>query len=80
MTKDEIVTIRTFSSPQEANIYKSILENSGIVSSLKGEIIHDLMPFGQLTDIELQVAAADLGRAEEILAAAFDKKELDREK
>ncbi|MCC8088236.1 MAG: DUF2007 domain-containing protein [Rikenellaceae bacterium] len=77
MKRDEFVTIMKLYSPQEANMYKSILETNGIHVYLTGDIATEIMPFGGDIFIELQVPSEDESRAREVLSSKFDTQEFD---
>lgn len=75
MKTEELVTIRTLDSTQQANMYKSILESNGVAAYLAGDIVHDVLPLGIDMGVELQVAAEDEAEARRILNSKFDREE-----
>src|SRR5262245_24976600 len=66
---DRLVTLATFGKPSEARIAISQLHAAGIEAHLDGATSGDMMAYfgSALGGVRLQVAEADLARAEEIL-------------
>ncbi|MCD7963574.1 MAG: DUF2007 domain-containing protein [Rikenellaceae bacterium] len=77
MEREEFVTIMKLYSPQEANMYKSILETNGIRAYLAGDLITEVFPIGGDVFIELQVPEEDESKAKAILASEFDMDEFE---
>ncbi len=72
--EEDLVTLMTLESSQQAYMYRSILETNGVAVYLSGEEIHNILPMGILA-IELQVSSADEARARRILSSRFDRDE-----
>ena len=66
---DEIVTLRTFYNPMEAEIVRTRLEANGIPSLITDESLGVLYPvYNQGGGIKLKVFAKDVEKSEEILS------------
>ncbi len=63
---EEVSTVMTFDSLQEAYMKKSLLAAHGIDAEVIGEIAHEIYPIGAVP-IQLVVAAKDEQRALEVL-------------
>jgi hypothetical protein len=75
MDKSKVVTVKTFNSETEALIVKGLLDSAGIESSLLHEDLQSVLPLQSVSQIELAVAAEDVQRAREVLAAKYDKED-----
>lgn len=64
---DELVTVAQYIDPMAAAFARSRLEADGLPCYLQGSGIGSLLPTATLFPIQLQVAARDAARAEEIL-------------
>ena len=78
MEKSEVVTLMHFNSLGEAEIMKSLLESAGVECVLQDDLNAMVLPM-TLVDVRLVVARKDEKRAQEILAAGFDKQEFEAE-
>ena len=80
MKDREVVTLGRFSSSEEAEIYRSLLEGAGVNVMTVGEFVNNIYPMGSSwAGVELRVAPEDEKLAREILAAKFDKEEFKTE-
>lgn len=80
MDESKIVIIRSFTSYNEAALYKSILDGADIESKLLNETIAGILPMlNNLTEVHLAVRAEDEKQAKAILKAKFDKEEFEEE-
>ena len=68
MNEEKLVVVRVYDSVNEAEWDKSILDNAGIWSMIRNEIMSALYPTG-LMPAELVVRAEDKTKAMEILDA-----------
>lgn len=77
---EKVVTIMTFGSAMEAEIYRSLLESAGIAAQLQNDLATQVLPsLGELVSVKLLVAEEDEARAREVLSAKFDAEEFKRE-
>lgn len=67
---DDLVTIATFPSPQEANIAKSALNAEGVEAFVQGEITTSMLSYygSSVAGARLQVRKSDSSRATEFLS------------
>ncbi|MDD3108613.1 MAG: DUF2007 domain-containing protein [Alistipes sp.] len=80
MDTSKIVTLCSFTSLNEAMIYKSLLESNGVACELLNELSVNMLPVqDSLMEVRLVVNAADEALAREILTAQFDQQEFDTE-
>lgn len=68
MNEEKLVVVRVYDSVNEAEWDKSILDNAGIWSMIRNEIMSALYPTGVMP-AELTVRAEDKAKAMEILDA-----------
>ena len=68
MNEEKLVVVRVYDSVNEAEWDKSILDNAGIWSMIRNEIMSALYPTG-IMPAELVVRAEDKTKAMEILDA-----------
>ena len=68
MNEEKLVVVRVYDSVNEAEWDKSILDNAGIWSMIRNEIMSALYPTG-IMPAELVVRAEDKTKATEILDA-----------
>ena len=74
--KKRVVSVGSFGSVMEAQIYKALLESAGIQSRMQNDIAAQVMPaYGNLMEVYLLVAEEDEAKAKEVLKAKFDKEE-----
>lgn len=68
--EDKLVTVAEFqSSPLDAQMAKSALEDNGIKAVVVGDNIHGLLPTDGMLFIQLKVFEKDIPQAKEILEA-----------
>lgn len=68
---DEIVMVESYSSVNEANVFKGVLEAEGIRAEVLSDDVGGLYPSLQETSgVRLMVRAQDLERARAVLAEA----------
>ncbi len=80
MKEQGVVTLGRFSTAEEAEIYRSLLESAGIRAMITGEYVNTIYPIGSSwAGVELRVAPQDEALARELLAAGFDRKEFETE-
>jgi hypothetical protein len=80
MKEKGVVTLERFSTAEQAEIYRALLESAGIRVMITGEYVNTIYPIGSSwAGIELRVAPADEALAREILAARFDRNEFETE-
>lgn len=69
----KVVSVMSFNSVIEAQLYKALLESAGIQARMQNDIAAQVVPaFGSLMEINLLVAEEDEAKAKEIVAAKFD--------
>ena len=68
MNEENLVVIRVYDSVNEAEWDKSILDNAGIWSMIRNEIMSTLYPMG-IMPAELVVRRKDKSHAQDILEA-----------
>ncbi len=68
MNEEKLVVVRVYDSVNEAEWDKSILDNAGVWSMIRNEIMSTLYPTG-IMPAELVVRARDKAHAQELLEA-----------
>ena len=72
MMDSEFSTLARFSSMEEAQVVKAMLDSMGIESQIVNDIAADILPMLE-GDIKIIVNRSSLQQARKILAAKFDK-------
>ncbi len=75
MEKDsgKVVTIMSFNSLNEAQLYVALLESAGVTAVLQNDIVTQVYPpIGMMLPVNILVAEEEQQRAREILGAKFD--------
>lgn len=76
MDNTQIITLMSFETVGEAEIYRALLEDAGIKVLTENDIIAGMLPTGGgLLKVRLFINREDEPLARKILAAKFDKKE-----
>lgn len=76
----KVVSVMSFNSVMEAQLYKALLESAGIYSRMQNDLAAQVMPaFGSLMQVNLLVAEEDQRKAREIIGAKFDIDEFHRQ-
>ena len=79
-SENKVVSIMSFNTVMEAQLYQALLSSAGVQAQLQNDIAAQIYPIGgPMFAINLLVAAEDLPKAREILAAKFDLDEFHRE-
>ncbi len=80
MDSSKLVVVRSYATTGEAVIGQTLLESNGVPCELLNELSSDVLPVqSELLPVRLVVNEVDARRAEEILSAAFDQEEFDKE-
>lgn len=78
--KSKVVSIMSFNSVMEAQLYKALLESAGVTARLQNDIATQVYPpIGIILPVNILVAEEDQVRAREILGAKFDIDEFQRQ-
>ena len=75
MKNQEFATLARFSSYEEAQVVKVLLESMGVENEIMNSTAAQIMPYLE-SDIRIVVNASDYRRAKELLEAKFDRREL----
>lgn len=76
----KVISVMSFNSVMEAQLYKALLESAGIAARMQNDIAAQVIPaYGTLMEINLLVAEEDQKRAREVLGAKFDIDEFQRD-
>lgn len=78
--RGEVVSVMSFNSVMEAQLYKALLESAGIAARMQNDIAAQVIPaYGTMMEINLLVASEDEVQARRIMGAKFDIDEFKRE-
>ncbi len=78
--KSKVVSVMSFNSVMEAQLYKALLESAGVQACMLNDLAAQVVPaYGSLMQINLLVADEDQKKAREILGAKFDIDEFHRQ-
>ncbi|HIW97100.1 MAG TPA: DUF2007 domain-containing protein [Candidatus Tidjanibacter gallistercoris] len=72
MKDREFATVARFSSMEQAQVVKAMLDSMGVENQIVNDIAADILPMLE-RDIRIIVNTSDLPRAREIMKAKFDK-------
>lgn len=76
----KVVSVMSFNSVMEAQLYKALLESAGVETRMQNDLAAQVMPaFGSLMQVNLLVAEEDQRKAREIIGAKFDIDEFHRQ-
>lgn len=75
MKKQEFITLARFSSFEQAQVVKALLDSMGIDNEIMNAMAAQVMPYLE-SDIRIMVNSKDYASAKRLLEAKFDKKEL----
>ncbi|MCL2561338.1 MAG: DUF2007 domain-containing protein [Rikenellaceae bacterium] len=78
-SENKVVSIMSYNTVMEAQLYQALLESAGIQAQLQNDIAAQIYPIGgPMFSINLLVAVEDLPKAREVLGAKFDIDEFHR--
>lgn len=78
--KSKVVSVMSFNSVMEAQLYQALLESAGVRAHLQNDIATQVYPpIGMLLPVNILVAEEDQEKAREILGAKFDIDEFKRQ-
>lgn len=72
MKDREFATVARFSSMEQAQVVKAMLDSMGVENQIVNDIAADILPMLE-RDIRIIVNTSDLPKAREIMKAKFDK-------
>ena len=72
MKDREFATVARFSSMEQAQVVKAMLDSMGVNNQIVNDIAADILPMLE-RDIRIIVKTADLPKANQLMKAKFDK-------
>ena len=72
MKDREFATVARFSSMEQAQVVKAMLDSMGVNNQIVNDIAADILPMLE-RDIRIIVNTADLPKAKQLMTAKFDK-------
>ena len=72
MKDREFATVARFSSMEQAQVVKAMLDSMGVNNQIVNDIAADILPMLE-RDIRIIVNTADLPKAKQLMKAKFDK-------
>ncbi len=75
--RDELVELTSVQGEIEGKILRSVLDNEGIESLLKADVVHDVLPItvDGLGEVKIYVRREDLARARVVLKEYLEQGE-----
>lgn len=76
MDNTQVITLMTFDTYGEAEVYRALLESAGVKALVENDILAGMFPTTEgLLKVRIFINKEDEKKAREILAAKFDEQE-----